>query len=153
MAENKLVTNFRKLFQPKYYGVMGPLRLSYRIPGAHRMKRLSELPAGHQMIQLENPWKPYKKKEFPVKIAIFAGKGSIFCDFSGCIHPRNLTNWYQKLPCLKGVTLSKPSFWVSMLVFGSVFMSLWEASFKTVPLNVSWQKSERRVSGVKGVGT
>ena len=33
MAENKLVTNFRKLFQPKYYGVMGPLRLSYRIPG------------------------------------------------------------------------------------------------------------------------
>ena len=27
---------------------------------------------------------------------------------------------YQKLPFLKGVTFSKPSFWVSMSVFGSV---------------------------------
>ncbi len=36
------------------------------------------------------------------------------------VHPRNLTNYYQKLPCLKGLTFSKPSFWVSMLVFGSV---------------------------------
>ena len=27
---------------------------------------------------------------------------------------------YQQLPCSKGVTFSKPSFWVSMLVFGSV---------------------------------
>ena len=34
--------------------------------------------------------------------------------------PRNLTNWYQTLPFLKGSysTFSKPSFWVSMLVFG-----------------------------------
>ena len=36
------------------------------------------------------------------------------------IHPRNLTNWYQKLPFLKGVNFSTPSFWVSMLVWGSV---------------------------------
>ncbi len=38
------------------------------------------------------------------------------------IHPRNLT--YQQLPCLKGVTFSNPSFWVSTLVFGGVPGSL-----------------------------
>ena len=37
---------------------------------------------------------------------------------------------YQQLPCLKGVTFSKQSFWVSMLVFGDVGffktkLSLW----------------------------
>ncbi len=34
------------------------------------------------------------------------------------VHPRNLR--YPKLQFLKGVTFSKPSFWVSMLDFGSV---------------------------------
>ena len=29
---------------------------------------------------------------------------------------------YQKLPCLKGATFSKPSLWVSMLVFGRVIV-------------------------------
>jgi len=32
------------------------------------------------------------------------------------LHPRNLT--YQQLPFSKGVTFSKSSFWVSMLVLG-----------------------------------
>ena len=41
-------------------------------------------------------------------------------------HPRKLTCRYQKLPFLKGpVTFSKPSFWVSMLVFGSVPFREW----------------------------
>ena len=41
------------------------------------------------------------------------------------IHPRNRTDWYQKWPRLKGVIFSKPSFWVSMLVFGGVWIFGW----------------------------
>ncbi len=44
--------------------------------------------------------------------------------FVSFLHPRSLTCRYQKLPCWKGVTFSKPSFWVSMVVFGSVFISI-----------------------------
>ncbi len=31
-----------------------------------------------------------------------------------------------KMPCLKGVTFSKPSFWVSMLVFGGIYIYIYE---------------------------
>ena len=34
------------------------------------------------------------------------------------VHSRNLTKIQTKIPCLKGDTFSKPSFWVSMLVSG-----------------------------------
>ena len=43
---------------------------------------------------------------------------------------------YQQLPCLKGVTFSNPSFWVSMLVFGAV--SLHESSLLPVT-GMRWQ--------------
>ena len=39
----------------------------------------------------------------------------------------------NKLPCFKGVTFSKPSFWVSMLVFGGVNIS---SRMKRCPLDV-----------------
>ena len=46
---------------------------------------------------------------------------------SGCgfrltiIYTPEIEHGYQKLPCSKGVTVSKPSFWVSMLVLGGVY--------------------------------
>ena len=53
---------------------------------------------------------------------LFAGKGVTFSEpgWRKDKPPWNLTNWYQELPCLKGLTFSKPSFWVSMLLFGGV---------------------------------
>ena len=43
---------------------------------------------------------------------------------SGGIHPGSLTYCrYQKWPYLEGATLSKPSFWVSMLLLGGVTSS------------------------------
>ena len=38
------------------------------------------------------------------------------------LHTPQKSNIDQKLPYLKGVTFSKPSFWVSMLVFGGVIL-------------------------------
>ena len=59
----------------------------------------------------------------PSNLPLVAGEafGMAFVSF---LHPRNLTCRHQKLPCWKGVTFSKPSFWVSMVVFGSVFISI-----------------------------
>ena len=43
---------------------------------------------------------------------------------------------YQELPCLKGFTFSTPSFWVSMLVFGSVNCSKTEKTVAALLGNI-----------------
>ena len=62
-------------------------------------------------------------------------------------HPRNLTNWYQKLPCLKGVTFSKPSFWAILGIHirfrGCNLCKLW------IFLTVSTDVSEKNVFNIK----
>ena len=89
--------------------------------------RSSEQPFGSRPLEFFSfPWIGWFPWVFP--------ESQHFGWFSKGIFPRNLTNRYQKLQFLKGVTFSKPSFCVSMLVFGGVTMK-----HQKPPREYTWQ--------------
>ena len=72
---------------------------------------------------------------------------NLFPRQSGCVNPRNLTNWYQKWPYYaifkRSYLFQGPSFWVSMLVFGDV---IW--FYKKIEKSMVWLLMDRFEEGV-----